>query len=338
MAIKVDLQCDRCYKKIQKILCEIPQVRDRRFLETQNIVMITVVCCSPEKVRQKICCKGGEIILGIDIIPPKQETEVKIPKPGKKGTSAQADQSPPPTSKGQPPPPVPPRPVPPRPVPPPPAPGYPAFNAMGGVYVCLPCHNQGCGRFCPCNCHYWRPSWPMCHDGCGKPAQECRCRRPPMCHDGCGKPVEECRCKRPSMCQDGCGKPAQECRCRRPPMCHDGCGKPAQECRCKRPPICQDGCGRPTQECRCRRQPMCQDGCGRPTQECRCRRPPKCHDGCERPAHECRSGRPSYRGCCDGCKRGSACSSQMPHGCGHEWPPVCNDPCYHQCDKSCLQM
>ncbi|KAF7847220.1 hypothetical protein BT93_L3181 [Corymbia citriodora subsp. variegata] len=130
------------------------------------------------------------------------------------------------------------------------------------------------------------------------------------------------------------------CNCHhgRPPMCHDGCGRPAHECRCRRPPICHDGCGRPAHECRCRRLPMCQDGCGRAAHECRCRRPPMCHDGCGRPAHECRCRRPSQPGCCDGCNRGSACSSQMPHGCGHGCPPVCIDSGYPQCDKSCLQM
>ncbi|KAL3740923.1 hypothetical protein ACJRO7_022102 [Eucalyptus globulus] len=270
MAIKVDLQCSRCYKKIQKILCEIPQVRDRIFNEKQNTVMITVVCCDPEKVRQKICCKGGEIILGIDIIPPKPDKEVPKQKPRKKEPPTQTDQSPPPTPQKQNPPPV----------PPPPVIGYPV-PVMGGAYVCLPCHNQGCGWFCPCNCHCGRPSWPMCHDGCGKPAHECRCRRPPMCHDGCGKLAHECRCRRP------------------PPMCHDGCGKPAHECRCRRPP------------------PMCHDGCGKPAHECRCRRPPMCPDGCGRPSHECGCWRPSYPRCCDRCNYGSASSSWMPHRCDH---------------------
>ncbi|XP_048132293.1 protein PYRICULARIA ORYZAE RESISTANCE 21-like [Rhodamnia argentea] len=163
MVIKVDLQCHRCYKKIKKILCEIPQVKDRIFDEKQNTVTITVVCCSPEKVRQKICCKGGCCILRIDIIPPKP---VPPPKPVKNDASTQT---------------------------PPPVLGYPPVYVMGLVYVCPPCHNRGCGWFCPCNCHCRRP--PICDSGCGGP---------PMCRDGCGWPAHECRCQRPlySRCCD----------------------------------------------------------------------------------------------------------------------------------------
>lgn len=92
MVIKVDLQCCRCSKKIKKILCEIPQVKDLIFDEKQNKVKIKVVGCDPEKVRQKICCKGRAFILGIDIIPPeppkkegpKKEVKPPPPEPSKK--------------------------------------------------------------------------------------------------------------------------------------------------------------------------------------------------------------------------------------------------------------
>ncbi|XP_056172157.1 uncharacterized protein LOC115689320 isoform X2 [Syzygium oleosum] len=242
MVIKVDLRCGRCYKKIQKILCEIP-LKDRIFNEKQNTATITVVCCSPEKVRQKICSKGKDFILGIDIIPPKQErpdpgaenkpTETK--QPGKKDQSTQTTK----TKELGPTPVAPPA----ERVPPPPVLGYPPVYVMGGLYVCPPCHNRGCGWFCPCNCHYERP--PLCHDGCGRPALECRCRRPPMCPDGCRRPAHECRFGRPApMCHDGCGRPAHECRCGWPQMCLDGCGRPAHECGCWRPsyPRCCDLC------------------------------------------------------------------------------------------------
>ncbi|XP_048132291.1 protein PYRICULARIA ORYZAE RESISTANCE 21-like [Rhodamnia argentea] len=189
MVIKVDLQCRRCYKKIKKILCEIPQVKDRIFDEKQNTVTITVVCCSPEKVRQKICCKGGCCILGIDIILPKpdtknQSTQTKEPDTQDKSTQTKEpdtqDKSTQTGPAG-------------KLCSPPPVLGYPPVYVMGPVYVCPPCHNRGCSWFCPCNCHCRRP--PICDGGCG---------RPPMCRDGCGWLAHECRCQRPlySRCCD----------------------------------------------------------------------------------------------------------------------------------------
>ncbi|KAI6700223.1 hypothetical protein NL676_014547 [Syzygium grande] len=66
MWIKVDLQCPRCYKKIKKILCKFPQIRDQIYDEKKNTVEITVVCCSPEKIRQKIICEGGKIVKKVE--------------------------------------------------------------------------------------------------------------------------------------------------------------------------------------------------------------------------------------------------------------------------------
>ncbi|KAF7840520.1 pollen-specific leucine-rich repeat extensin-like protein 1 [Senna tora] len=71
MKLKVDLQCHKCYKKVKKVLAKFPQIRDQVFDEKQNIVMIKVVCCSPEKIRDKICCKGGGAIKSIEIVEPK---------------------------------------------------------------------------------------------------------------------------------------------------------------------------------------------------------------------------------------------------------------------------
>ncbi|CAA2981880.1 pollen-specific leucine-rich repeat extensin 1 [Olea europaea subsp. europaea] len=67
MVLNVDLKCPCCYKKIQKILCKIPQISDRTFNEKENTVTITVICCSPEKIRDKLICKGGKIIKSIEI-------------------------------------------------------------------------------------------------------------------------------------------------------------------------------------------------------------------------------------------------------------------------------
>ncbi|KAA8537274.1 hypothetical protein F0562_027039 [Nyssa sinensis] len=70
MVLKVDLQCARCYKKIKKILCEFPQIGDQVYDDKQNTVTITVQSCNPEKIRDKLCCKGGKIIKCIEIKKP----------------------------------------------------------------------------------------------------------------------------------------------------------------------------------------------------------------------------------------------------------------------------
>ncbi|XP_057753208.1 heavy metal-associated isoprenylated plant protein 6-like [Arachis stenosperma] len=74
MKLKVDLECHKCYKKVKKVLAKFPQIRDEKFDEKQNVVTITVVCCSPEKIRDKLCYKGGGSIKSIEIVdPPKPE-------------------------------------------------------------------------------------------------------------------------------------------------------------------------------------------------------------------------------------------------------------------------
>ncbi|KAG2263865.1 hypothetical protein Bca52824_070944 [Brassica carinata] len=72
MKLKVDLECDKCCKKVKKVLCKFPQIRDQLFDEKSNIVIIKVVCCSPEKIMDKLCSKGGGSIKTIEIVqPPK---------------------------------------------------------------------------------------------------------------------------------------------------------------------------------------------------------------------------------------------------------------------------
>ncbi|KAL6553184.1 hypothetical protein OROGR_007026 [Orobanche gracilis] len=70
MVLKVDLQCPSCYKKTRKTLCKFPQIRDQIYDEKANTVTITVVCCSPEKIRDRLCCKGGKAIKSIEIKEP----------------------------------------------------------------------------------------------------------------------------------------------------------------------------------------------------------------------------------------------------------------------------
>ncbi|KAK4744250.1 hypothetical protein SAY87_010562 [Trapa incisa] len=83
MLIKVDLQCEKCYRKIKKVLCRFPQIRDQIYDEKKNTVTITVVCCNPDKIKGKICCKGGDTILGIEIIPDKPKEPEKPKQPEK---------------------------------------------------------------------------------------------------------------------------------------------------------------------------------------------------------------------------------------------------------------
>ncbi|XP_056171841.1 protein PYRICULARIA ORYZAE RESISTANCE 21-like [Syzygium oleosum] len=166
MSIKVDLQCSRCYRKIKKILCEFPQIRDQTYDEKQNVVLITVVCCSPEKIRQKIICKGGETVLSVEILPDKPKESKKLEDTKKPKVVVGC----------------------------PPVPVYP----MVGVCCCPPCFGGYGGG--PCYCGRRIPV--MCYDGCGRPAEECQGGNrgfhpgqggPVMCDDGCGRPACECQ-------------------------------------------------------------------------------------------------------------------------------------------------
>ncbi|XP_004293392.1 PREDICTED: vacuolar protein-sorting protein BRO1-like [Fragaria vesca subsp. vesca] len=85
MVLKVDLQCEKCYKKVKKVLCKFPQIRDQTYDEKNNQVIVKVVCCSPEKIRDKLCCEGDGAIKRIDILEPKKKQEPeKTPKPKQK--------------------------------------------------------------------------------------------------------------------------------------------------------------------------------------------------------------------------------------------------------------
>ncbi|XP_030471189.2 protein PYRICULARIA ORYZAE RESISTANCE 21-like [Syzygium oleosum] len=254
MLIKVDLQCSRCYKKIKKLLCKFPQIRDQIYDEKQNMVLIAVVCCSPEKIRQKIICKGGETVLSVEILPDKskepekkpekqekpkdtkkpKDVIIEPPKGDAKPPAPKPDQAPPPENP-QPAPPKPPQqpPAQPRPKAPtpmvgfPPVPAYPMVPVypMVGVCCCPPYYGGYGGG--PCFCGRRRPA--MCYDGCGRPADECQGGNrgffpgqgwPGMCYDGCGRPADQCQGgNRGSF--PGLGRPV---------MCDDGCGRPACEC------------------------------------------------------------------------------------------------------------
>ncbi|GLU15837.1 hypothetical protein SLE2022_322960 [Rubroshorea leprosula] len=81
MELDVDLQCSKCYKKVKKLLCKFPEIRDQKYDEKANKVTIKVVSCSPEKIRDKLCCKGCGCIKSIEIPPPPPPPPPPTPKP-----------------------------------------------------------------------------------------------------------------------------------------------------------------------------------------------------------------------------------------------------------------
>ncbi|XP_071725139.1 uncharacterized protein [Rutidosis leptorrhynchoides] len=79
---QLDLQkkiCDRIMGD-PKIFFLTREIRDQIFDEKKNTVTITVVCCSPEKIKQKICCKGGETVKDIQIVEPTKPKPPEKPK------------------------------------------------------------------------------------------------------------------------------------------------------------------------------------------------------------------------------------------------------------------
>ncbi|GAB4839241.1 hypothetical protein Ancab_028769, partial [Ancistrocladus abbreviatus] len=110
MVLKVDLKCEKCYKKVKKVLRKFPQIRDQEYDEKNDTVTIKVVCCNPEKIRDKLCCKGGGSIKSIEIKEPekkKPEAEKAKPKPEQeKATPEQEQPTPKPAPEPEKPPPV----------------------------------------------------------------------------------------------------------------------------------------------------------------------------------------------------------------------------------------
>ncbi|KAK6265119.1 hypothetical protein SCA6_020553 [Theobroma cacao] len=45
--------------RIRQLSYDSREIRDQVYNEKANTVAITVECCSPEKIRDKICCKHG---------------------------------------------------------------------------------------------------------------------------------------------------------------------------------------------------------------------------------------------------------------------------------------
>ena len=58
----------------------ILEIRDQAYNEKQGIVLIKVVCCKPEMIMNKICCKGNGSIKSIEIKQPEKKKEGEKPK------------------------------------------------------------------------------------------------------------------------------------------------------------------------------------------------------------------------------------------------------------------
>lgn len=59
------------------------EIRDQVYDEKQNKVQINVISCCPERILEKIACKGGKTVEGIEIVPEKKK-EGEKPKEGEK--------------------------------------------------------------------------------------------------------------------------------------------------------------------------------------------------------------------------------------------------------------
>lgn len=116
MVLKVDLQCSYCYKEVHKILSKFhrqyspwtiyilclnsifikqphlcwfllivsielfgtTEITDQNYNKKANTVTITVVSCDPEKIRDKLCSKGSNVIKTIKI---KEDPKQPPPEP-----------------------------------------------------------------------------------------------------------------------------------------------------------------------------------------------------------------------------------------------------------------
>ncbi|XP_038995687.1 protein PYRICULARIA ORYZAE RESISTANCE 21-like isoform X2 [Hibiscus syriacus] len=166
MVLKVDLQCCKCYNKVKKLLCKFPQIRDQIYDNKADTVTIKVVCCDPERLRDKLCYKGGGSIKTIKIKPPPKLPAPEKPKEPEKPKAPEKPKEPE-KPKPKEPPALPAAPAPKEPEPCPQLPmAYPTFGCC-----CTQCYHEIPGGPCyyyggapppPCYGTYSRPvydSW-----------------------------------------------------------------------------------------------------------------------------------------------------------------------------------
>ncbi|XP_022893580.1 heavy metal-associated isoprenylated plant protein 6-like [Olea europaea var. sylvestris] len=174
LKVDLDLQCHSCYKKIKKILCKIPQIRGQIYDDKQNTVTIDVVCCSPEKIRDKLCCKGGKVIKSIEIKEPKKNKKPDKSPEENPGGPTKTEVSKPPEQ------------------PPPPPVNKPESIPLHppARTCCGPC-SEGHGGG-PCYRGY--PSFPPRYDGCYGYGYWCRCGCGCGSWRGCQCHLRKCIC------------------------------------------------------------------------------------------------------------------------------------------------
>ncbi|KAL6894100.1 hypothetical protein ACP4OV_008198 [Aristida adscensionis] len=130
--VKVDLECCRCYAKIQKVLNRIQEkgefvIDDIEYDEKNNRVIVSGPF-DADKLADKLCCKACKIIKEIEIVeppPPPPPESPKKEKPAPPPPAPEVKPPPPPPAvveppKEKPPPPPPPKEEPPKEKPPPP--------------------------------------------------------------------------------------------------------------------------------------------------------------------------------------------------------------------------
>ncbi|KAJ1291807.1 hypothetical protein BS78_02G345100 [Paspalum vaginatum] len=79
IVIKVDLECERCYKKMRRVLCKIQDklnIKTISFDEKSNAVTISGPF-DPDKVCNKLCCEAGRIIKEMDVKGKEKEGKAK---------------------------------------------------------------------------------------------------------------------------------------------------------------------------------------------------------------------------------------------------------------------
>ena len=124
-------------------------------------MIIKVVCCNPERIRQKLISKGGKSIKSI---------EMRLP-----GKPKEADQKPKPPPADKPKPEDPPKPKKPVEKPPPPAPATALLKVNPHIYG-IPCYEPGSrGPYHPPSSYDEPPA------GGGWPSSGCRCNRSYRC-------------------------------------------------------------------------------------------------------------------------------------------------------------
>ncbi|CAN6226567.1 unnamed protein product [Urochloa humidicola] len=87
LIIEVDLQCEKCFKKIQKVLCKLQakseDIRKVDYDNTKNTVTISGPF-DPVKLSKKLRCKACDVIKDIKIVKPQEEKKAEAKKPEEK--------------------------------------------------------------------------------------------------------------------------------------------------------------------------------------------------------------------------------------------------------------